>query len=108
MKLSRLLSLTLAVAGGVASSRVLQRRQQWEAQNNRMAICVDFDDAQAAAIRAGLPLTELVEMLASNGATHLSLPELTLNRLRNTGQLTPQAYPCPDLGVHMRVRQGGA
>ena len=95
MKLSRLLSLTLAVAGGVASSRVLQRRQQWEAQNNRMAICVDFDDAQAAAIRAGLPLTELVEMLASNGATHLSLPELTLNRLRNTGQLTPQASAKP-------------
>jgi hypothetical protein len=98
LKLSRLLSLTLALAGAVASSRVLQRRQQWEAQNNRVAICVDFDDAQAAAIRAGLPLTELVEMLASNGATHLSLPELTLNRLRQTGQLTPQAptKPRPD------------
>ncbi|MCB8980077.1 MAG: hypothetical protein H6657_21915 [Ardenticatenaceae bacterium] len=95
MKLSRLLSLSLAVAGGVASSRVLQRRQQWEAQNNRMAICVDFDDAQTAAIRAGLPLTELVEMLASNGATHLSLPELTLNRLLHTGQLTPQAPAKP-------------
>ncbi|WP_420642951.1 DUF5693 family protein [Candidatus Leptofilum sp.] len=91
MKLSRLLSLTLAVAGGIASSRVLQRRHQWEAKNNRIAICVDFDDAQAAAIRAGLPLAELVEMLASNGATHLSLPELTLNRLLHTGQLTPQA-----------------
>lgn len=91
MKLSRLLSLSLALAGGVASSRVLQRRQEWEAQNNRVAICVDFDDAQAAAIRAGLPLTELVEMLASNGATHLSLPELTLGRLLRTGQLTPQA-----------------
>ncbi len=95
MKLSRLLSLTLAVAGGVASSRVLQRRQQWEAQNKRVAICVDFDDAQAAAIRAGLPLTELVEMLASNGATHLSLPELTLNRLLHSGQLTPQAPARP-------------
>ncbi|MBK8901513.1 MAG: hypothetical protein IPM53_10045 [Anaerolineaceae bacterium] len=95
MKLSRLLSLSLAVAGGVASSRVLQRRQQWETQNNRVAICVDFDDAQAAAIRAGLPLVELVEILAGNGATHLSLPELTLNRLRHTGQLTPQAPAKP-------------
>lgn len=95
MKLSRLLSLTLAVAGGVASSRVLQRRQQWEQRNNRIAICVDFDDAQAAAIRAGLPLTELVEMLANNGATHLSLPELTLNRLLHTGQLAPQAPTQP-------------
>jgi hypothetical protein len=95
LKLSPLLSLTLAVAGGVASSRVLQRRQQWEAQNNRVAICVDFDDAQTAAIRAGLPLTELVEMLAGNGATHLSLPELTLSRLLHTGQLTPQAPANP-------------
>ena len=43
----------------------------------------------------GLPLAELVEMLASNGATHLSLPELTLNRLRQTGQLTPQAPAQP-------------
>ena len=91
MKLSRLLSLGFAIAGSIASSRVLQRRQQWEQQNNRVAICVDFDDAQAAAIRAGLPLTELVEMLATNGATHLSLPELTLNRLLTTGQLIPQA-----------------
>jgi hypothetical protein len=38
LKLSRLLSLTLAVAGGAASSRVLQRRQQWEQRNNRIAI----------------------------------------------------------------------
>lgn len=95
LKLSRLLSLTLAVAGSVASSRVLQRRQQWEQRNNRIAICVDFDDAQAAAIRAGVPLAELVNMLASNGATHLSLPELTLNRLLHTGQLTPQAPANP-------------
>ncbi len=99
MKLSRLLSLTLAVAGGLASSRVLQRRQQWEQRHNRVAICVDFDDAQAAAIRAGLPLAELVAMLASNGATHLSLPELTLNRLLHTGQLTPQAPAKPRQGT---------
>ena len=95
MKLSQLLSFTLAAAGGLASSRSLQRRQQWEQRNKRIAICVDFDDAQAAAIRAGLPLTELVTMLAENGATHLSLPELTLNRLLHTGQLTPQAPAKP-------------
>lgn len=34
-------------------------------------------------------------MLASNGATHLSLPELTLNRLRQTGQLAPKLPPNP-------------
>jgi hypothetical protein len=95
LKLSRLLSFTLATAGAIASSRVLQRRHRWEQQNKRIAICVDFDDAQAAAIRAGLPLAELVNMLANNGATHLSLPELTLKRLLNTGQLTPQAPSQP-------------
>lgn len=95
LKLSRLLSFTLATAGAIASSRVLQRRHQWELQNKHIAICVDFDDAQTAAIRAGLPLTELVKMLANNGATHLSLPELTLKRLLNTGQLTPQAPSQP-------------
>ena len=95
MKLSRLLSFTLAVAGGIASSRVLQRRHAWEQRNDRIAICVDFDDATAAAIRAGLPFTELVQMLANNGATHLSLPELTLQRLLNSGQLTPQAPSQP-------------
>ena len=95
LKLSKLLSLSLAVAGGIASSRVLQRRHRWEQQNKRIAICVDFDDAQAAAIRAGLPLAELVQRLADNGATHLSLPELTLKRLLHSGQLTPQAPSQP-------------
>lgn len=95
LKLSRLLSFTLATAGAIASSRVLQRRHTWEQQNKRIAICVDFDDAQTAAIRAGLPLTEMVKMLAKNGATHLSLPELTLKRLLHMGQLTPQAPSQP-------------
>ncbi|HFQ92388.1 MAG TPA: hypothetical protein ENK32_00130 [Anaerolineae bacterium] len=95
MRLSQLLTLTTAVAGGAAALRVLSRRRAWEAQNNRMAICVDFDDAQAAAIRAGLPFAEMVARLAQNGATHLSLPEWTLQRLLAAGQLTPLAPKRP-------------
>ena len=95
MKFSHLLTLTTAVAGGAAALRVLSRRRAWEAQNNRVAICVDFADAQAAAIRAGLPFAEMVSRLAQNGATHLSLPEWTLHRLLASGQLTPLAPERP-------------
>jgi hypothetical protein len=86
--------LATAVAGSTALG-VLARRRGWERQNNRVAICVDFDDAQAAAIRAGLPFSEMVERLAGNGATHLSLPEWTLNRLLTLGQVAPQAPANP-------------
>jgi hypothetical protein len=56
-----------------------------------MAICVDFDDAQAASIRAGLPFDQMLARLAEAGATHISLPEWTLDRLRQRGQLTARA-----------------
>lgn len=95
MKISRLLSLALTLTGGAAATRVLQRRHSWEQSHNRVAICVDYDDAQAAAIRAGLPFSDLLAQLANNGATHLSLPELTLNRLLRLGELTPQAPTQP-------------
>lgn len=103
MKLSRLLSLSLAAAGSAAAARVLGRRQQWEATHNRVAICVDFDDAYAAAIRAGMPFDDLLHELGHHGATHLSLPELTLNRLLRTGQLTPLGLASP---ISTRPRVG--
>ena len=89
MKLSRLLSLTTTLAGVAAASRVLLRRHQWEQQHNRVAICVDFDDATAASIRAALPFDDMLHRLAENGATHISLPEWTLSRLLHSGELTP-------------------
>ncbi len=95
MKLSRLLSLSLAAVGSVAATRVLRRRHQWEATHNRVAICVDFDDAYTAAIRAGMSFDELLHELGHHGATHLSLPELTLNRLLKSGQLAPQSPASP-------------
>ncbi len=95
MKLSRLLSLSLAAVGSAAAARVLGRRQQWEATHNRVAICVDFDDAYTAAIRAGMSFDELLHELHHHGATHLSLPELTLNRLLKSGQLAPQSPASP-------------
>lgn len=95
MKLSRFLSLMTTLAGAAAASRVLLRRHQWEQRHNRVALCVDFDDAAAAAIRAALPFDEMLRQLAENGATHISLPEWTLVRLLHTGKLTPQAPARP-------------
>jgi hypothetical protein len=91
LKVARILSLATAVAGTAAAISALVRRHQWEQGNNRMAICVDFEDAQAASIRSGLPFDQMLLRLAQAGATHISLPEWTLNRLRIWGQLTPRA-----------------
>ncbi|MBI4315573.1 MAG: hypothetical protein HY679_06530 [Chloroflexi bacterium] len=95
MKLSRLLATALAVAGAASAARVLRRRHAWEQTHNRVAICVDFDDAHEAAIRAALPFDSFLGELARHGATHLSLPELTLNRLIEGGRLTPQSPATP-------------
>ncbi|MGH2536874.1 MAG: DUF5693 family protein [Candidatus Promineifilaceae bacterium] len=95
MKPSQLLSLSLAAAGGVGALGVLARRARWEAANRRVAICLDYDDAQSAAIRAGLPFDDLLARAKAHGATHLGLPELTLNRLVDLGRLTPIAPAVP-------------
>ena len=95
MKLSQILSLATTAIGTVASLRVLQRRHRWEQSNRRVAICVDYDDVETAAIRAGIAFDELVTMLRDNGATHISLPELTLGRLMQQGVLTPQTPSRP-------------
>jgi hypothetical protein len=79
----------------LASARILRQRQNWERFNNHVAICVDFDDAYAASIRAGVPFHELLDQMAQHGATHVSLPELTLNRLMASGQFSPRAPSSP-------------
>ncbi len=95
MKLSRLLSLSLTIAGGLAAARVLKRRHHWEVSHNQVAICVDYDDVKSAAIRAGLDFDEMLKRLAAHGATHISLPELTINRLMEFGVLAPRAPSRP-------------
>lgn len=95
MKLSHLLSLSLTAVGSAAAARVLQRRHQWEAANDRVALCVDYDDAWSAAVRAGLPFDDMLGRLAEHGATHVSLPERSLDRLRESGRLVPRAPTTP-------------
>jgi hypothetical protein len=95
LKLSQLLSFSFTVAGGLAAGRVLSRRHRWEQTNNRVAICVDYDDAQAAAIRAGLSFDVMLDKMKRSGATHVSLPELTLDRLLENGRLVPKAPDQP-------------
>ena len=90
LKLSQVISLAGVAVGGIATARVLFKRHDWERRHNKVAICVDYDDVQDAAIRAGISATDLAHRLYHNGATHISLPELTLSRLLEEGQLAPQ------------------
>ncbi|MGB1251860.1 MAG: DUF5693 family protein [Candidatus Promineifilaceae bacterium] len=98
MKLSQILSLATTAIGTIASVGVLQRRHRWEMNNRRVAICVDYDDIDTAAIRAGIAFDDLIVRLVNNGATHISLPERTIGRMMAQGILTPQApaTPCTD------------
>lgn len=98
MNLHRTLSYSLMTAGAVASVNALLGRWQWDEANIHAAIMLDWDDAQAVAARAqnsGLPVDAPARLLAllglyrANGATHLSIPELTLARLLAEGRLLP-------------------
>ncbi len=95
MRLSNFLSLGMTFAGGVAASRVLRRRHRWEQEQRSVVICIDFDDVTDAAIRAAVPFEQLLQHLIDAGATHISLPELTLDRLLQQGRLAPQAPARP-------------
>ncbi len=82
-------------AGAVVSARAVLARQQWEEANIHAGIMLDWDDVQAVATRAALSLPEgpagILELLRrykQEGASHLSIPELTLQRLLNRGEAT--------------------
>lgn len=99
MKPSRLLSLALIAAGAQASLRTLSRRTRWESENNRVQIAVDYDDANAVSIRAGISRSALYEQLRNHGATHVSLPELSLARLIRSGRVVPVVPQVPRSAV---------
>lgn len=84
----------LLVTGAIASLGSLRKRRAWETANHHAGIMLDWDDVQAVATRAvagraspGDP-AGLLRRLKSSGATHLSIPELSLNRLLARGQLS--------------------
>jgi len=98
MRLSTLVSLGVIAAGGAASLRTLAQRQGARARDNRISLVVDYDDAQAVSIRAGIPFAELLPKLKASGATHITLPERTLNRLLHRGKIfqTAPREPLPE------------
>src|SRR5574337_78265 len=89
MRLSSLLNLGLIAVGAAASLKTLRRRHRWEQANQRTCIVLDYDDALSVCTRAGLSLAEFLPLARAHGATHVSLPELTLDRLMHKGRLTP-------------------
>lgn len=95
MKPSRLLAFALLAAGAPATFRTLNRRTRWESDNKRVHIVVDHADAAAVAIRAGISQNSLYEQLRAHGATHVSLPELSLARLMQAGRVVPVVPRAP-------------
>ena len=98
MELHRIISYGLMTGGALASAKALLKRWQWEESNVLAAIMLDWDDVQAVATRAAAMSAEtepgersvenLLSRFKEKGATHLSLPELTLNRLLQKGELS--------------------
>ncbi len=89
MRLSSLLNLGLLAVGAAASLPTLRRRRQWEQSNQHTCIVLDYDDALAVCTRTAMPLDEFLCEAKRHGATHLALPELTLNRLMQQGRVAP-------------------
>ncbi|MDX1523764.1 MAG: DUF5693 family protein, partial [Anaerolineae bacterium] len=94
MKLNKILSYSLMTAGAAASVSALFQRWQWEENNVLAAIMLDWDDVHAVATRAvgdNQPgdVLNLLKEYQAEGATHLSIPELTLARLLARGELSP-------------------
>lgn len=79
----------MMAAGAAAAWIPIQRRRAWDGANRSVAIALDFDDTAEAAVRAGLPLPDLLHQLWHAGATHLALPEDTLARLLAQGRVAP-------------------
>jgi hypothetical protein len=95
MRLSSILNLSLIAIGAAASVPVLRRRDAWEKSNRRAFIVLDYDDALSVTTRAGMPQAEFFKKAAEHGATHLSLPELTLNRLIAKGRVVVTVPAAP-------------
>lgn len=79
----------MMAAGAAAALIPIQRREAWEDANRTVSIALDYDDTTEAAVRAGLPLPDLLHQLWHAGATHLALPEDTLGRLLAQGRVAP-------------------
>mgnify|MGYP000038170097 CR=1 FL=1 len=99
MKPSRLFAFAMIAAGAQAALQTLTRRARWETENKRVQIVVDYDDASAVSIRAGISRAELYEQLRKHGATHVSLPELALTRLSHAGRVVPVVPHTPRTGA---------
>jgi hypothetical protein len=93
------------VAGAVASAKRIEVRQRWERSNTRAGIMLDWDDVQAVVTRALSKETpqHLLAHFREHGATHLSMPELTLGRLLDRGQVNPETGANPDR-IHLRAQ----
>jgi hypothetical protein len=93
-----MISYGLMTAGAIVSARAALKRHQWEEVNVHAAMMLDWDDVQAVATRAASVFAGagesqetaavLLQRYRENGATHMSIPELTLSRLLAKGEMS--------------------
>ena len=86
-RISTFVSVGLMAGGGLAALQKLARCRAPRAQDRTFSIVVELDDVAAVSVRAGVPLSDLLPRLREAGATRCTLPERTLRRLMDSGQL---------------------
>lgn len=94
MKPYHLLAYSLMTTGALASAKPLLDRWLWEDNNIMVSLMLDWDDVQAVASRATgengpQSVGDLLRLYQESGANYLSIPEVTLRRLLDKGQLVP-------------------
>jgi hypothetical protein len=98
LKLHQLLGYGLIATGTGLTMQSLTRRYLWEQTNTRAVIMLNWDDVQAVATRAlsngpkddtrpGVDTLLLLRQYRENGATHLAIPEITLTRMMQQGEI---------------------
>ena len=80
-------------AGTLTTLKQLLDRWVWDDNNVLISIMLDWDDVQAVATRAQgndrvYSVEALLQLYRENGANYLSIPELTLKRLLDKGELS--------------------
>lgn len=82
----RLIAYGLMLSGLVLSLPAVLRRWQWDDNNVLVGLVLDWHDIQA--IDATTPIATLLARYKQHGATHVLLPELTLQRLATSQQIS--------------------
>jgi hypothetical protein len=80
--------VALVVLGLVAGLPPLARRMAAESASRSVQLAVDYPDYASLALRQGMEPAQLLARLRAAGATDAGVPEVTLESLRQSGEVT--------------------